>query len=335
MNPKLRKFVQDTERARSGRMRGLKDLFSRPLTARDWLDSAVVGGATLEDILDGTDADLDPAVVEAFARQYPNAESFTETARGLADDPEALRGLISGVKGKLFEMKYVDYLNGGALPSGYTAALADSPTQAGFDVVVRDGAGNIAQQLQLKASADADYIREAIERYPDFVVVVPTDVFAELAQNPELAGHLIDGGMELSEMEAGVGAAADMASGSGGLDVFPEVAFLFVAASAAVSLARGQETEQVLASAGRRGAKVAVSGAAGGLAAFAIDPFVGLPVSIGASLLMSKAQATKDTAANCEERSVRIKRIEKSLFKSERDGKVRYLPPGRLRLLGD
>src|ERR1700740_3389329 len=82
-----------------------------------------------------TDAHFDPQVLEAFHLQYPNVQmNFTDFVRE-HQDPDELRGVISGVKGKLFELKHVDILNG-QLPEGYVAHLADSATQPGYDVII-------------------------------------------------------------------------------------------------------------------------------------------------------------------------------------------------------
>lgn len=337
MRKDLEKFVRDTQRNHSGRMKKPADLFSRRLSAREWVDSAVIGGATLEDVLNGrvTDADLDPKVIEAFHRQYPGLESFSERARDMADDPERLRGLVSGVKGKLFEVKYTDYLNDGHLPAGYTAELAEAANQPGYDVVIRDGLGNVADKLQVKASADIDYIEQTIDRYPEFDVVVPTDVFGDIAAGSELAGYAMDGGVDLDGLEGAVGGAADAASAAGGLDVVPEIAFLFVGASAVLSLAKGRDVSAVMADTKRRAVKAAVAGGLGGMTAWLLGPWVGVPVSIGTSLLMSKAQSAAEVAEACRERQQRVKKVASAVRRRPGDCRVRYLDPRQIHLLSE
>ena len=72
-------------------------------------------------------------------------------------DDYQLDGFINGIKGKLFEIKYTDYLNDGNLSDGYQAAMAQaamaqSATQPGWDIAIRDSNGNIDDVLQLKAT---------------------------------------------------------------------------------------------------------------------------------------------------------------------------------------
>ena len=65
-------------------------------------------------------------VQQAYEMAYPQkaaAMDFKEAVNDL--DEDQLDGFISGVKGKLFEIKYTDYLNDGRLPAGGAAAEGD------------------------------------------------------------------------------------------------------------------------------------------------------------------------------------------------------------------
>ena len=53
-----------------------------------------------------------------------------------ASTARELVGFVSGVKGKLFELQYVDYLNDGHLPDGFRAELAGNPTNPGWDIAI-------------------------------------------------------------------------------------------------------------------------------------------------------------------------------------------------------
>ena len=79
-------------------------------------------------------------------------------------------GFNNALKGKLFEIKYLDHITE-TLEPGYTAKLADSPTQKGFDIEIYNQFGEIDQQLQLKASTSASIVQDALEQYPEIDVV--------------------------------------------------------------------------------------------------------------------------------------------------------------------
>lgn len=126
---------------------------------------------------------------------YPNvasAHSFADEAGRL--NGQELVGFISGVKGKLFEIKYVDYLNNGNLPSGFSAELAESPTNPGWDIAIFGPDGAIKDAIQLKATDSVQYVSEAIEKYPQIDVVTTSEVHSHLIMQ-DYADHVIDSGI--------------------------------------------------------------------------------------------------------------------------------------------
>jgi hypothetical protein len=318
-------------------MKSPDDLFSRKPSAEDWIDACVIGGVSLADALLGrvTDADIDPNVIAAFHAQYPSLDSFVDKVRELHDRPESLQGLVSGIKGKLFEQEYVEVLNNsGTLPSGYVAELADTPTQAGWDIAIRGPDGAIAEQLQLKATESASYVRDAIERYPEFEVVVPTDVYAGLSSHADLASYLVDSGIDSTDLVHHVTTGIEHATTVAGPDLIPELAFAFIGAAAVYAIYKGKDPATVMASASKRAVKAAITGGAAGLAAFAIDPFVSLPVALSVRLAMSRAEISHSTQQSVDERLARIERI-RNFVKTKRShpAGVRYLQPMQMRLL--
>jgi hypothetical protein len=155
----------------------IKNSLSNPIVRRD---STYIGGQMLGDILLGcvSDTDLDPSVLEAYKLQYPDLsqqQGFVETVKGMNGDDEALRGLASGVKGKLFEVEYRDYLNNGHLHDGYHAELAESANQPGWDLAIYKSDGTIDDQIQLKATETLENVKTHLERYPDVDVAVTSD----------------------------------------------------------------------------------------------------------------------------------------------------------------
>ncbi len=96
-----------------------------------------------------------------------------DAVKHLAPNPHELAGLISGIKGKLFEIDYIDWLNHGHLPDGWTAELAHSANNPAWDIAIHDGHGHVAELLQVKATESLAYVREAIAAHPEIDVVVP------------------------------------------------------------------------------------------------------------------------------------------------------------------
>lgn len=143
-------------------------------------------------------------VQKAYELAYPHkaeAMGFAKAVSQLETD-EAARGFASAIKGKLFEIKYVDQLNAELLPQGFHAKLSLSPTQTGHDIEIYGPDGQISQLLQNKATDSIDYVKEAIAKYPHIRVVSTSElaekleaeqlheVFATSISNADLEHHV-------------------------------------------------------------------------------------------------------------------------------------------------
>jgi len=153
------------------------------LRERKFSNIVCVGGESLATLL--VASHIPASIVEAYEAAFPNmadSMSFQDAVRMLSDQGDSsLQGFLAGIKGKLFEQKYVEYLNGGNLPEGYFAGLADSPTQQGWDIQIEGPDGTVANLIQLKATDSVGYVREAIEKYPHIDVVTTEEVYSHLA----------------------------------------------------------------------------------------------------------------------------------------------------------
>lgn len=139
-------------------------------------------------------------IESAYATQYPNLaseNSLGEHIRSLEADQQM--GFVAGLKGKLFEQKYVDYLNEGELPEGFMASLAYSPVQKGWDIAIHNAEGNLDQVLQAKASESVGYVKEALEKYPSIDIVTTEEVYSQLIMQGISEG-LINSGISNAEM---------------------------------------------------------------------------------------------------------------------------------------
>lgn len=171
------------------------------------LDLLVVGGVTLSQVL-REPASVPENVQQAFALAYPGlaqTETFSDAVARMSSDE--LVGLVSGVKGKLFELELVDHLNSGGLPDGYHAEMAGSATQPGWDIRVLDENGQVSELLQAKATESAQYVQEALQRYPDIDVTTTTEVHAQLVAL-SLAENVQNSGISEAVLQAKVEAAA-------------------------------------------------------------------------------------------------------------------------------
>jgi hypothetical protein len=258
------------------------------------LDLLVVGGVTLSQVL-REPASVPENVQQAFALAYPGlaqTETFSDAVARMSSDE--LVGLVSGVKGKLFELELVDHLNSGGLPDGYHAEIAGSATQPGWDIRVLDENGQVSELLQTKATESAQYVREALQRYPDIDVTTTTEVHAQLVAL-SLADNVHDSGISEAVLQAQVEAAAaqgdavfdasDLVPSSIGLAVIALSVFMKKDASLR------EKGEQV----GQRSAKAGVSAGMGKVAMVVTQTWwVGLIGGVATSWLAGRGQGKRE-----------------------------------------
>lgn len=269
------------------------DLLRRGISPEDFVDSAVIGGFTVADILAGKvhEWQIPHNVIDAFHSQYPQyGESFVQAVHNQASEPSSVMGLVNGVKGKLFEVDYANWLNHGNLPHGFTAELAHHANNPGWDVVIHDAHGHVDQFLQMKATDSISYVHEAIAAHPDIPVVVPHELYAKMLDHHDALGHILDGHESLSNLTEHVGNATDHAAAAGA-EHFPVVGPALVIGLAAAlsfeSYRRGHITiSDALRNVGERSLLAVLATGAGWLAKLAVhEPFVMLPTSIIVRLL--------------------------------------------------
>lgn len=156
--------------------------------------------------------DTIPADVEmAYTLAYPDLSATTSLSSVIENaDPEQAAGYINAIKGKLFELRYIEYLNNGNLPEGYTAKLAESATNPGWDLQITDKFGGTADILQLKATESVAYVNDALIKYPNIDIVTTEEVYNQLALNG-MADHVINSGISNDELTSVVTQSLDSA----------------------------------------------------------------------------------------------------------------------------
>lgn len=211
MREELRSYGERLQNRSEVRLADIKSA-QRNRNKVDLLDTLVVGGMTLGEILHSPN-EVPHEIEKAFALQYPDLAHTETFADAISHaNPDQLAGLASGVKGKLFELVLLDHLNGGGLPSGFHAELAHSATQPGWDLMVLDPHGHIADLIQAKATESVAYVRQALDRYPDIDVTTTHGVYAHLAALG-MAQHVADSGVPLTTLNADVAHAIAAATG--------------------------------------------------------------------------------------------------------------------------
>lgn len=257
------------------------------------LDLLVVGGITLAQAL-RSPGNVPADVERAFDLAYPDltqTESFSEAVGRMSGDE--LVGLVNGVKGKLFEMELVDHLNSGGLPDGFHAAMAESATQAGWDIQITDAQGHVSELLQAKATESASYVKEALERYPDIDVTTTSEVHAQLVAMG-LAQNVNNSGISEALLQAKVEAAAQAGGAFDASDLVPSSLGLAVIALS-VFMGKDAGLREKGAAFGTRSAKAGAAGAFGKMAMVATQTWwLGLIAGVGSSWLSSKGHGKRE-----------------------------------------
>ena len=254
------------------------------------VDSLAVGGDLVSAIMAGAEASAD--VHAAYVAAYPDLAakmSFEDVVRSLHGSQ--IEGFISGVKGKLFEMRYTDYLNNGNLPYGYHAELAHSATQPGWDIAVHGPDGHIASLLQMKATDSVEYVRHALERYPDIDVITTDEVYSQLVMNGA-ADHVAGSGITDADLTHHVTEAVD------GTQIHmhwtPPVISLALIAFTAYTLKDVTEYEKARNFGNRAGKSYLTYLIGGSVAALTQTWWLGLLAGVGSRYLAGRGRRQRD-----------------------------------------
>jgi hypothetical protein len=281
-------------------------------SASDWLDVAVVAGTSVAEMIEelhsgARGGKIPPPVVEAFHLQFPSVGDFREFIQA-HDSPEQLRGIFSGLKGKLFELYHVEYLNDGHLPDGYIAELASSATQPGYDIMIEDAHHHPADYLQDKATESLAIVREAIGRYPEFDVYVPHGG-TEVIHDPELLGHVFETPIHREvlnhEVDAGIEAAGHTIEYH-----FPWLGEIIIVGTELNHLRQGKSSLQRFRErVWRRGSRLFGTNLIGQLLAIGTHTPEMQAVAIPTRLMIARWDVSRDFERRTEQRRARIRQL--------------------------
>jgi hypothetical protein len=276
--------------------RDLKELANDYLEARKMsiLDAAAIGIA-FDYVFSADKVDLSqitPEMARAWDLAYPHVAIESLAGRS----PAELGGIISGWKGKLFEVEVERRLNAGEwvgdlhIEPDQVAVLADSPIQPGWDMQILNPDGSLVDSIQLKATESVGYVHEALARYPDTPVFATHEVASRMADD-----GIIDSGILNDHLTSGVSdhisdATSDAVSDS----VMGAMPLSIIVATEAIKVMAGKKSiDDAFTSGGDR----LVKGAIASGVAVAVS-FIGTPV-LGAiaGFFTRLALGSEDTTA--------------------------------------
>lgn len=205
-------------------------------------DTIFVGGESLAVLLAASH--IPQEIVRAYEAAYPQmSQSISFKDKVLSLDESSLPGFLSAVKGKLFEQKYVDYLNAGNLPDGFQATLASTANQPGWDIAVMGPDVEMASLIQAKATDSVSYVVAAMRQNPAIDVVTTDEVYSHLVLSGISEG-IVNSGIANADLVASLEAAAD--ASDLGFDFLPPwftLAFIAFTSYKAESLSLYQKLE--------------------------------------------------------------------------------------------
>jgi hypothetical protein len=254
------------------------------------LDTLVVGGETLAAYI--TSGQVPEEIQRAYELAYPNVaaiRSFADQVEHL--DGRELVGFVSGVKGKLFELHYAEYLNDGHLPDGFRAELAGSATNPGWDIAIIGKDGALRDTIQAKATDSAAYVRSALEKNPQIDVVTTSEVHSHLVMQG-FSESVIDSGISDDALTAAADGAVDGATTS--MHWMPSAVSLAVIAFSAYNqedLSAYEKSRQF----GERSSKSYLAYIAGGSLAVATNTWwIGVLGGMGSRLVLGAGRKKRE-----------------------------------------
>ena len=118
------------------------------------------------------------------------------------------------------------------------------------------------------------------------------------------------------EKDSGIATAVTTA---GELDIFPELGFAFLAGTVLANLCLTQRPrKEILIEGLERGRKMAIAGAAAGIASWIAGPWVGVPVAVGAIVTRKNSTVLRQPMKGGGLCFVTVGRILRCFFKDQR-----------------
>ncbi len=253
--------------------------------------------------------DLDPLALKAIQDTNPNFDP--DKLFGYSD--AQMVGMINSAKGKYFEYLVVDKLNKGEsvgdviLPPGYSAELADSMSQPGWDLKIIDESGQVSEYLQLKSTDSLSYISETLDRYPDITILATSEVAGTMDETT----MVLDAGMTDEKLESVMGETFDSYPGllDHVWDVFAPLSPLILIASMQgyQVLVKKQLMSEAIEVAKARSIRAIVAGGTGLLLkSMGADLWVSVPSAILAGLYIDNIFNIKNLISSAKKQNEKL-----------------------------
>lgn len=322
----LEEFVEETK-ARFGMCREWKRELGLEYTDKDWLDTAVLGGTSVRDFVHDIQAgkidikDIDPDIIKALHLQYPHVGNFIEFVKSHPSDAE-LRGIVSGLRGKLLEIKHLEMIQK-SLDHGYTAHLAESPNQAGWDIVVTDPHGHVVQLIQDKVNPPMALVRRFVEEHPHIDMASTHEALQHL-NDAGLHEHLLDTGVSMNDLDVVDHAVQHVSHAEIIAYKIPYLSLLAIAATEGHAAYKGETTTRDLVPRLWFRSKRALAANAAAQALYWItgEPMLMLTASL-LRVTITRWDVAKGLVRSTEARRKRIQRLAALLCEGTRDAERR------------
>src|SRR5258708_38768139 len=98
MRPEYQSRWKEEIRKLQGVLKTPNDLMRRAVSAEDFMDTAVIGGISVADLIEGriSESQIPQDVRDAFEAQYPqHTLSFAHAIQRLSGHPDQIQGLIN------------------------------------------------------------------------------------------------------------------------------------------------------------------------------------------------------------------------------------------------
>ncbi len=246
-------------------------------------DACILSGFTAYEM---SSSGIPSDVSKAYELAFPNLAKETNflDSWNSFDDYESRLGFISAIKGKLFEVKYLDHLNNN-LEAGYKAELAEVPTQAGWDIKISGPDNEISELLQLKASTSLDYVKTAIETYPEIDVITLSDLEGQLSSINNV-DKISASSISNQGLEENISSATDNDLGILGLAPLISVAYIVFSGYKEKDISEFKKQQKIVKRFSNLSLNTAIIGITG--------PIVGISLVLGRELLFRHARKDKE-----------------------------------------
>ena len=246
-------------------------------------DAYILSGLTAYEM---SSSGIPSDVSKAYELAFPNLAKETNfiDSWNSFDDYESRLGFISAIKGKLFEVKYLDHLNNN-LEAGYKAELAEVPTQAGWDIKVSGPDNEISELLQLKASTSLDYVKTAIETYPEIDVITLSDLEGQLSSINDI-DKISASPISNQGLEEDISSASDNDLGILNLAPLISVAYIVFSGYREKDISEFKKHQKIVKRFSNLSLNTAIIGISG--------PIIGISLVLGREILFRNARKDKE-----------------------------------------